>query len=730
MSLDHLDPLAAQKALEDLARACGLSSGGSYSLRLPTTDDGEVPLAPLEWLRLEAVEFGIALSPFQASMAEVREWLRRDVPLLTALPSGDEQGRESTTWLLLTVAEDTEEVAVARYFQGEEVEELRIPFADLERELDLPADAELSWLSSEPTAAAASSAGASSTGEPLHPLRRLMLLVKPDRSDLVAVFAFAVAIGVLLLATPIAVQALVNFVMQAGGFQPLVVVTLGLFFALSLAGLFRAYQTWVVEILQRRIFVRTVADMGARLPRAAIGSGGKNTGAELVNRYFDLVTIQKGGSFLLLEGLSVLLSVLVGLLVLAFYHPLLLAFDVLLLAVIAVIVLGPIKKGIKTAKAESSAKYAMAAWLEEIASNPRMFKSAGVRKKIFQRTDTLARDYLANRESHFRIAFGQGVAAIALQVLASTALLGLGGMLVIQNSLTVGQLVAAELILTLVVSSVAKIGKHLETFYDVMAATDKVGMILDVPLERLDGEHHVHPSDPRGAALQVRSVSWGPNGKAMYKGVTFSAEPGDRVGIVGPTGSGKSMLLQLLWGLRQPKEGSILLDGRDMRESSLDSLRRVATLIDGIELISGTVRENVRLGRTFVTDDDVRSALRRVGLLDDLARLPDGIDTQLGPGGDPLSLGQVMLLQIARALAGSPRLLLVSDSLGLLPDEERERMLDILFDPDAAWTLVIVTNSSTTQRRCKQNVTLTAGSAGQPSSGASGSDDATGRASA
>ena len=178
-------------------------------------------------------------------------------------------------------------------------------YGELAAELGVEPEARLRWATFALSMETVADAGASANGTPLHPLRRLFKLVRPDRRDLIAVAVFAVAVGVLLLATPIAVQALVNFVALGGAIPPLIVVVALLFLGLLFAGVLSALQTWVVEILQRRVFVRAVADLSARLPRIALRSGNHRYGPELVNRFFDLETIQKRGSFLLLDGLSV-----------------------------------------------------------------------------------------------------------------------------------------------------------------------------------------------------------------------------------------------------------------------------------------------------------------------------------------------------------------------------------------------------------------------------------------
>jgi putative ABC transport system ATP-binding protein len=697
----------ACEALSALTNASGSGPTFDPATPLRTGEWGSVPLGALDWLVLAASDHSVPLEVVEAGPDEWPEWLRGDVPLLAALEA---RGDLPAQWMLLERAGD--DYARVRLFGADEAEEHEVHLAELpvwvagvglERDKRL----RLVAVSSEPER---SIAGGTSNGERLGPVRRLSMLVRPDSKDLLAVALFAVVVGVLMLSTPIAVQSLVNTVALGANVPNLVLVVLLLGIGLAAAGVLRALQTWIVELLQRRLFVRVVADLAARLPRVALGEGAHRVGPELVNRYFDLMNIQKQGSFLLLEGLSLLLSVLVGLLVLAVYHPLLLAFDILLVGVIALIALGPMRRGVKTAIKESSVKYEVAAWLEELARNPLLFKSSGAMKLVYERTDSLAREWVERRTQHFGVVFFQGISAIALQVIASVLLLGIGGLLVIQGSLTLGQLVAAELIVTTVVGSVANIGKYLESFYDLVAATDKLGYLLDIPLEREGGEHHLPAADGPGSHLELRGLGWTPEGgRRVFAGVDLEVLPGERIGIAGPSGSGKSSLLRMIWGLRRPTEGCVRLDGRDLRSLSLESLRRTVGLVDPAELYDDTVAENVRLGRPFVSDEDVRGALRAVGLLDELSYLPEGIQTRLGVDGLPLSMNERARVQVARAIAGRPRLLLVTDLFGGLPKDLRDSLMDLLFDADAPWTLVITSNDVDVLGRCERTFSLTGG---------------------
>ena len=318
-----------------------------------------------------------------------------------------------------------------------------------------------------------------------------------------------------------------------------------------------------------------------------------------------------------------------------------------------------------------------------------------------QKTNLYVTEYLTYRAKHFRIVMRQIVGSFLLQAVASAVLLGVGGWLVIDRQLTLGQLVAAELVVALVVSGFTKLGKHLETFYDLMAATDKLGYIEDLPVERTSGE--ALPRGPQGAAIELRgvAVTAGIRGK-LLENVNVRLEPGARAAIVGGTGSGKSMMLDLLYGLKAPREGVVEIDGRDLRDIRLGDLRSQIALVRHPEIFEGTVLENLRLGDENLDTLDARAALEQVGLLNSVSQLPNGINTQLTTGGLPLSPGQRVQLELARALVHRPRLLILDESVDLLDDlPEREPLLDFLFDPKRPWTLIMVSHSQDVLDRCQ-----------------------------
>lgn len=544
------------------------------------------------------------------------------------------------------------------------------------------------------------------SGKTKKPLYRLQRLLAPERSDIWIVVVFAFVVGLLTLATPIAVEALVNTVAFGRLLQPVVVLALMLFTFLSFSAAIRALQTYVVEIIQQRLFARVAADLSYRLPRTETEPAERHYMPELVNRFFDVVTLQKVSAQLLLDGVALFLATVIGMTVLAFYHPWLFGFDLLLLVSIIFLIFVLGRGAVQSAIKESKMKYQMASWLEDVARCPVTFRSDGGIDFAMERADHLIKDYLTARQSHFRVLMRQILFALGLQAVASTVLLGLGGWLVISGELTLGQLVAAELIVTVIVGGFAKLGKHIESFYDLLASVDKLGVLFDLPHERDDGLLVLGVNSP--IAVEVNAVTYARgNGSPVIRDLSFSVPPAGSFALVGPAGSGKSTVLDMLYALRNPTSGHLTVNGFDPGDIRPDLLRRRVALVRGVEVFQGTIDENVHLHRPEVSSKRVRDALERVGLLETVLLLEDGLETALASGGAPLSENRCRLMSLARAMAGEPGLLLIDGVLDSLAEEELFPLLDFLTQADSPWTVIIATSRDEVAARCDRQHRLT-----------------------
>jgi putative ABC transport system ATP-binding protein len=571
-------------------------------------------------------------------------------------------------------------------------------------------DEAVEWSTVEPALPFAELAGHGHDGVGGHghhqtPWQRLRSLVRLERQDLFVIVAYGIATSLVGLATPLAVQALVGTIAFGNLLQPLIVLSLVLVAALLLAGVLRTLQLVVVEVLLKRLFVRLVGDLGWRLPRVALAVRDEVDGSKLVNRFFDVLTVQKTTSTLLLEGFALALELMVALVVLAFYSDALLAFSMLLFLSVVFVVLILGRNGVPTSIAESVAKHDVAGWLEDLVRHPTAFRTATSRDFGLSRVEAFCREYLLARGHHFAVLLRQSVAGFALQAVAAAALLGVGGALVLRGELTLGQLVAAELIVGSVVTALSKLGKQLESAYDLLAAVDKIGHLVDLAVERDDGAP-VKEGGALGFATFDLAVDVGLDQPRTLHFGSFDVARGSQVAILADSGSGKSTLVDTLLGLRSPSSGRISIDGDDVRTLSLQHLRARVVVAREDEIFEGTVAENLRLGRTKIPTRLLVEALRIVELDEMILGHPAGLGRELIPRAGALSSGQARLLMLARVIVDEPGVLLVDGIFDVLGLEQAGRILRRLQKRPA--TLVVLTTRADIAALLPRRLRLTA----------------------
>ena len=538
------------------------------------------------------------------------------------------------------------------------------------------------------------------SGDDRGPLFRLLGLLRVERGALGVVVVYAIAVGILSLATPLAIQVLINWLAFGGLYQPVLFLGAALLACLTLAAVLMAAQRYAVELVQRRLFVRAVSEVGARLSRVRISALDDAYGPELANRFFDVLTLQKASKTLLIDGLTAALQATVGLLLLALYHPYLLVFDIAVVALAALALIPWLRRGQDTALGESKAKYAVAAWLEETARHPLLFKLGG-QELAESRLEIESLRYLEARTAHFRSFFAQYIGMLGVQVVVQVGLLLTCGWLVLDGQLTLGQLVAAEFIVASALAGLTKFTEKLETVYDLLAGVDKLGALLDLPFEAPVGA--VPRRDGRGAEIELQQVSFRfPGGRQVFDGAQLDVPAGGRLAIIGGAGCGKSVLADLIVGVRQPDEGSVWRDGAPMDGLLREMVYAHTQVLRPREVLQASVRLNLTMGRGEIDDARVWRALRTVGLDGVVSRLADGLDTTLGPGGTPLSTTSVRRMLLARGLIAAPDLLVVDGVLDGLQPRDREPLIRALMAMPRTTTVIVTTEDPTIANRMER----------------------------
>ena len=555
----------------------------------------------------------------------------------------------------------------------------------LKKHIDANEEGFYTWLIAQPVLAAENASRFQyQTGRdqaPIKPLRRLMEFLRPESQDVRTILIFSVVIGLLSLTTPLAVEAVVNTIAFGKYLQPLIVLSAIVLIFLGFRAALNVLMTIVTEFLQRKLFVRTVEDLSYRLTRVPLSVWKKYHGPELVNRFFDIVSVQKITSKLLLESLMLFLQTIIGLTVLAFYHPFLLGYDIGLLVMMSVVLFFIGKGAIATAKEESQLKYETAAWLQEIVRHPSTFKFNGGLCYAIHRADELAASYINHRQSHFNILIRQISFSMIMQVLAATILLALGGFLVIDGQMTLGQLVAAELIVTVILGSFAKLGKDLESFYDLMASVDKLGKLFDLPVETAN---KLQLAKVPGA-YSYSLVDLGQDQESL----TIDIEAGSTVAISGVAELDRTRLIERLTGQTENKSGYVMLNDFRVDSLSAESIQSKISLIREIEIFDGTIDENIRMGRQHIGSRQVNDVVEILGLQKVIADLENGFATPLSVSGYPLSTRHAIRLMLARSFIAEPGALFVDGLLDRLSDSDIEDILPRLDKLKSKTTILI-----------------------------------------
>jgi ABC-type bacteriocin/lantibiotic exporter with double-glycine peptidase domain len=525
----------------------------------------------------------------------------------------------------------------------------------------------------------------------LSPLDRFWRMLKPDSSEIKNVYTYAIFRGLVNLSMPLGIQAIINLI-QGGRFSTSWVILVALVSGgIALTGLLQIYQLRIVENLQQKIFARAAFEFAYRVPRIKMDQLYKLYAPELMNRFFDIINIQKGLTKILIDFTAAALQIAFGLTLLSFYHPFFILFSFLLILLLYLIFRLTARRGLETSLEESKNKYKTAHWLEELARTNTTFKLSGKTTLPLKRTDENVQNYLEARESHFRILIRQFSLMIGFKVLITIGLLAIGGLLVMEQLMNIGQFVAAEIIILLIMSSVESLIKSLETIYDVLTGLEKVGQVTDLELENRQGLDIEVECGSEGMVLEIVNLSFiYPGGKeAVIKKLSFKVERGEFVAVVGPSGSGKSTLMRLLSGLYDLDEGQLIYDEINKESFSAESLRSaIGDNLSQEELFQGTVFENLTMGKD-INLERVRAVIKKVHLTSYINQLPKGFDTLLDPQGSGLAEGTVQKLLIARAVLNGPKLLVIEENMSAIDEDEKNDIINFLASKENKWTVVI-----------------------------------------
>ncbi|SHJ46376.1 ABC-type bacteriocin/lantibiotic exporter, contains an N-terminal double-glycine peptidase domain [Maribacter aquivivus] len=540
--------------------------------------------------------------------------------------------------------------------------------------------------------------------------QRFLGLLKLDKKDVFQVFYYAIFAGVVNLSLPLGIQAIINLMQGAQISSSWVVLVILVTLGVAFVGILQLMQIRIIENVQQKIFTRASFEFAYRFPKIKMSELHNYYPPELANRFFDTLTIQKSLSKVLLDFPAALLQIVFGLLLLSFYHPFFIVYGMLLLLLIYVVFKFTAQRGLDTSLDESKSKYKVAHWLQEIARSIVSFKLSGKTSHALDKNDTLVVEYLNARESHFKVIVLQFIQMIGFKVLVTGGLLLIGGLLVLNQEMNIGQFVAAEIIILLVISSVEKLIVGLETFYDLLTSLEKMGQVVDKELETQEGEKPFLENQAFTVELSDISYSVPDPKREIISNLSLTISPTCTILLRGSSGSGKNTLLRIIAGIIEPDTGGVYVNGVSLKGMNLNYYRsHLGQSLPEESPFEGTILHNITFGDKDTTNEQVYWALDKVGLTEFVKKQPEGLNTILYPEGKQIPHTVSKKIVLARSIVRKPKLLILKDPLDQFNSEEADRILNFLSDSSNGWALLVVSENDKWIKKCSRIITMDKG---------------------
>ncbi|NCT10472.1 MAG: ATP-binding cassette domain-containing protein [Flavobacteriia bacterium] len=543
----------------------------------------------------------------------------------------------------------------------------------------------------------------------LSPWERFIGLLKLERKEIFQIFYYAVFGGVVALSLPLGIQAIINLIQGAQVSTSWVILVIIVTIGVTFSGALQLMQLRIIETIQQRIFLRASFELSYRFPKIKMIELRNYYPPELANRFFDTLTIQKSLSKILIDVPTALLQIVFALILLSFYHPFFIIFGILLLLLIFIVFKFTAHKGLETSLIESKNKYKVAHWIQEVARTVVSFKLSGTTNLAITKNDELVYKYLQARENHFKILMLQFMQMIGFKVVVTASLLLIGGALVLNQQMNIGQFVAAEIIILLVIASVEKLISGLESFYDVLTSIEKIGQVVDKKMEEQSGEKPLFKDE---IIIELDNVSYKVKNREKYiiKNVSLKIPTRSRILITGESGSGKSSLLRLISGVIEPTEGNIYVNNLSLNSLFLNHYRsQLGMSLSEETPFEGTIRENLIFSNDHHKDEKIFEVLQVVGLGQFLKEQPHGLDTVIHPEGRQISFTVAKKIILARGIIKTPKLMILEDPLDQFNLEETIEIINYLTDVNKSWSLIVVSSKKSWKNKCNQIITLEKG---------------------
>ncbi len=545
------------------------------------------------------------------------------------------------------------------------------------------------------------------------PVRRIFRVISLEKNEISSVYFYAILNGLIQLSLPLGIQSIISFVLGGAITTSLVVLIFFVVTGVFIGGMLQVNQMRLIEKVQQKIFLRYSFEFAERIPKLNLQQIDGYYLPELINRFFDTVSLQKGISKLLLDIPTATVQIIFGLILLSFYHPVFIFFGITLALILYLILKVTGARGMESSLRESDYKYAVAGWLQEMARVVKSFKFAKHTSLNIEKTDLLVTGYLQSRTTHFKVLLWQYWSLIGFKVLITAAMLIVGSVLLVNQQINIGQFIASEIVILMVIASVEKLIASLDNVYDVLTSVEKLGKITDKPIEDEGIVELIEEQE--GLSIELNHVNFNYSfhensvGNALNN-INLVIGKNEKVCIMGRGGAGKSTFLRLLTGAYKNFSGSLLINDMPVTNYRLQSLRsQTGILFSQQDIFEGSLLDNIAMGWPNISAQHILEIAAKIGLKKYLSELPDGFKTHLYPAGKKMPQKIIQKILLLRALINHPRLVMLEEPFTGIEEEIKQQIINYLLHETPHQTLLVISNDESFAAKCDKVIYMQEG---------------------
>ena len=515
------------------------------------------------------------------------------------------------------------------------------------------------------------------------------------RSELLAlknIFFLVSLYGVFSIVSPLSVQSLVNYIGVGGSGQPIIIIGIVFFVLIALKGVFLIFEKIIVEYIQRRIFIKNAYDSVDALLNLDQTEAKKINLTERVNRFFDVIVIQKSIVTLLSTGMLTLFQGLIGSIALIIYSPYFLFVVISLFSFFYFVIKIIGRDGYSTAVEVSKIKFEFVNWLFQISNNWDFVSRLGSKFYFSDKTNLIINRFLSKREHHFKILLNQNISTYIFYTFISTAMILLGGYLVINGNINLGQFVAAEVIFFSAISSLIRFVNQLDSYYELTAAFDKVSQLTEL-------KQKVYPKN-RMPVSNIDQISFSSIDITDQKLLPFQRlsnqvfKKGEAVALYCEKQSFRNSLAEALIGENKSINPFYKVNGNFYQTINHQDFFSKTQLIKDSIIFEDTMLNNIKISKDNLDLDELHKLFSQFDFYENGDR-QISLDDMLYPADLILDHLQVIKLQFIRALMAKPSILIIDSYFdNLSPDVVNYLISKVLAYKNQMTVFVITSNKN------------------------------------